>query len=404
VAAPRFAPYGAAALAIATVLLVSIGFALGGGTVGGIDGTDRALSLADIFQLVTLLATASVGLVIAVRRPGNPIGWIFSALGLITALYVAAAGYAIHTVVIAPGSLPGGEWAAWFRHWADRSAAALLLLAFLLFPTGRLASARWRPALLLPPLVAVGFLARGFVPGPLAFLGVPNPLGVEWLPRSVDDGVTGGIPLTAGSIVAAAQLITRFRAASPAEREQIKWLGLPLVVLIVAISGTVATLALGLPSEVVNSPAISSLYAIAELALPVCMAIAILRYRLYDIDVLINRALVYGATTASIAVAFLTGIVLLQALLRPITSGSELAVAASTLGSLALFQPLRRRVQNTVDRRFYRSRYDATRTLDAFSERLRDQVALEAVRADLLDAVRDTVQPAHASLWLRGHP
>jgi len=143
---------------------------------------------------------------------------------------------------------------------------------------------------------------------------------------------------------------------------------------------------------------------IAFLLIPTAIAIAILRYRLYDIDILINRALVYGATTASIAVAFLAGIVLLQALLRPITSGSELAVAASTLGSLALFQPLRRRVQNTVDRRFYRSRYDATRTLDEFSERLRDQVALESVRADLLDAVRDTVQPAHASLWLRGHP
>ena len=131
------------------------------------------------------------------------------------------------------------------------------------------------------------------------------------------------------------------------------------------------------------------------------MGIAVLRYRLYDIDVILNRAIVYGATTAGIAAAFFAGIVVLQAVLRPITSGSELAVAASTLVSLALFQPLRRRVQETVDRRFYRSRYDAARTLDAFSARLRDEVALDNVRADLLNAVLETVQPAHASVWIR---
>jgi len=140
---------------------------------------------------------------------------------------------------------------------------------------------------------------------------------------------------------------------------------------------------------------------LAQLLIPVCMAVAIVRHRLFDIDVLINRALVYGATTAGIAVAFFAGIVVLQALLRPITSGSEFAVAASTLTSVALFQPLRARVQRAVDRRFYRSRYDAARTLDAFSVRLRDEVDLDAVRGELVAAVRDTVQPAHASVWLR---
>ncbi len=135
--------------------------------------------------------------------------------------------------------------------------------------------------------------------------------------------------------------------------------------------------------------------------IPISIGIAVLRYRLYDIDVLINRALVYGATTAGIAIAFFAGIVVLQSLLRPLTSGSELAVAASTLVSFALFQPLRRRIQDAVDRRFYRSRYDAARTLDAFSVQLRDEVDLDAVRAELVSAVRDTVQPAHASVWLR---
>jgi hypothetical protein len=137
------------------------------------------------------------------------------------------------------------------------------------------------------------------------------------------------------------------------------------------------------------------------MTMPVAIGVAITRYRLYDIDILINRALVYGATTAAIAAAFFGGIILLQALLSPITAGSEVAVAVSTLASLALFQPLRRRVQDAVDRRFYRSRYDAARTLDAFSVRLRDEVDLDAVRGELVAAVRETVKPAHASVWLR---
>jgi len=143
------------------------------------------------------------------------------------------------------------------------------------------------------------------------------------------------------------------------------------------------------------------LFVFLLLSVPIAVGIAILRYRLYDINVLINRALVYGATTAGIALAFFAGIVVLQAVLRPLTSGSELAVAASTLVSFALFQPLRRGSQSAVDRRFYRSRYDAARTLDAFSVRLRDEVDLDSVRGGLLDAVRDTVHPVHASVWLR---
>ena len=331
---------------------------------------------------------------------------IFSGYGLSTAIYVAAGGYALRDAV-APGSLPGGEWAAWFRSWADRPAAALVLLAFLLFPTGRLASPRWRPALALPPLVALGFAARAFVSGPMVFLGAPNPVGVEWVPQSVGLGWSGGIPMIVGTFAALAELRERFRAAVGTEREQIKWLTIPVVALGVAIAATVAAqagIAVGVLTDEMGETAISALYSFAFFLLPICMGIAVLRYRLYDIDILINRALVYGATTAGIAVAFFAGIVVLQALLRPLTNGSEVAVAASTLISFALFQPVRHRVQETVDRRFYRSRYDAALTLDAFSVRLRDQVALDAVRSDLLDAVRETVQPAHASLWLRGQP
>jgi hypothetical protein len=134
---------------------------------------------------------------------------------------------------------------------------------------------------------------------------------------------------------------------------------------------------------------------------PVAIGIAILRYRLYDIDVLIRRTLVYGATTGAIALAFFGGIVVLQAVLRPVTSGSELAVAISTLASFALFQPVRGRIQRAVDRRFYRAKYDAEHTVDAFAARLRDDVDLDSVRVELLDAVTDTLQPAHASVWIR---
>ena len=384
-------------LALATVAFTTAGLALGGGTLGGASGAERSISAGDIFLLGALFATTVVGVIIAVRRPGNPIGWIFSSYALITAAYLAAGGYAVHDAV-APGSLPGAEWAAWFRNWADRCVASLVLLAFLLFPTGRLASPRWRPTLALPFLMALGMAARALVPGPMNFLDDPNPLGVAWMPVSVNNGFVGGVPAIAGAIAAYVQLSTRYRSAGGAERQQIKWLAIPVVALAIALLATVIDLSLGGSG---GSAGISALYAVVELLLPICMGIAILRYRLYEIDVLINRALVYGATTGAIAIAFFAGIVVLQAALRPLTSGSEFAVAASTLISFALFQPVRRRIQDVVDRRFFRTRYDAVRTLDAFSVHLRDEVALDAVRAELISAVQDTVQPAHASVWLR---
>ena len=398
----RRARFAAIALAGTTVVLGAAGFALGGGTLGGEDGRDPSIGLGDVFQAMSLLATTLVGLILALRRPRNPIGWIFGGLASITAFYLAAGGYAIRALVIAPGSLPGGDYAAWLRTWIDRPASALVLLAFLLFPTGRLTSARWRAALLIPPIAAIGFTARAFVPGPLGFLGVPNPVGIDWVPRSVDEGSLGGLPLAAGSVIAFAQLARRFRRSGGIERDQIKWLTVPVIALLLALAATIWTVAAGVSPDVgVNGTVISALYSAVELLLPICMGIAVLRHRLYDIDVLINRALVYGGTTTAIAAGFVAGIVLLQALLRPITSGSELAVAASTLASVALFQPLRRRMQDLVDHRFYRRRYDAARTLDAFSVRLRDEVDLDAVRADLVAAVRETVQPAHAGVWLR---
>jgi hypothetical protein len=193
--------------------------------------------------------------------------------------------------------------------------------------------------------------------------------------------------------------VVRFRRAHGIEREQLKWI---LYAATVVGIGLVAQIPISIamaPDAAANAS--NAIATSAFACVPVAIGIAVLRYRLYDIDVLIRRTIVYGATTGAIAVAFFGGIVVLQAVLDPLTSGSELAVAASTLLSFALFQPLRRRFQSAVDRRFYRSRYDAARTLDAFSVRLRDEADLDAVRGGLLDAVRDTLHPADASVWLR---
>jgi hypothetical protein len=193
--------------------------------------------------------------------------------------------------------------------------------------------------------------------------------------------------------------VIRFRRSRGIERLQLKWFfyAVGVVLLAFAILFPLARIGVAIPSEIYFFT-----FNFSFMLIPLSVGIAILRYRLYDIDRLINRTIVYGVTTGAIGLLFFGGIVALPALLRPLISASEVAVAASTLVSFALFQPLRSRVQHAVDRRFYRARYDAARTLDAFSVRLRDEVDLDAVRADLIDAVQHTVQPAHASVWLRG--
>ncbi len=340
---------------------------------------------------------ATAGLLIARRQPRNSIGWIL----LVSAVAQGFGGfvqeYATRAVLIAPGSLPGAVPLAWIASWSFAIFAfALLALMPQLFPNGRPLGPRWWPLLWCGGLaVPFAVLLFGLEPGPLNNASfIDNPLvqpgtfvGVRAL-----IGPAAGI-FMAGTVAASqTALVVRFRRARGIERQQIKWFASSAVICAVAFVVMVAD---GQDKrwQIVVIGAI--------MTIPIAIGIAILRYRLYDIDVLINRALVYGATTAGIAVAFFAGIVVLQALLRPITGGSELAVAASTLACFALFQPLRRRVQTSVDRRFYRARYDAARTLDTFSARLRDEVDLDAVRADLLAAVRDTVQPAHASVWLR---
>jgi len=340
---------------------------------------------------------ATAGLLIARQLPKNAVGWLLLVAGLAAGFGGFAQEYAIRAVIIAPGSLPGAVPLAWVASWSFAlSAGPMLMLVPQLFPTGRPLGRRWVPLVwagaAFLPMVVFFF---GLRPGPLenaAF--IDNPFGLSGPLEEVRSGLDTplSVVMALTALASGAALAVRFRRARGVQREQLKW---------VASSAAFCALAFGAMIVSNTSKPAQILMVVAFTTMPAAIGIAITRYRLYDIDVLINRALIYGSTTASILVAFFAGIVVLQTVLRPLTSGSEVAVAVSTLISVALFQPLLRRVRDAVDRRFYRSRYDAARTLDAFSIRLRDEVDLDAVRRDLLRAVRESVVPEHASLWLR---
>jgi len=338
-----------------------------------------------------------VGVAIALRQPRNGVGWIFLISGMFAALLGAAIEYASYALVERGGSLPGGEWAIWLTQFSVPLVEFPILTNLLLvFPNGQLPSARWRPVAWYATSAMVALIAIWtLLVTPVGYgdLSTPNPiaLGVVISMDQRAQSLIAQILLGPPTILCAGAFVLRFWRSQGVERQQLKWVAYAAVI-------TVAVL-LGPPSSGIKPLEVAK--ELITLAVPLAAGIAILRYRLYDIDLIINRTLVYGATSAAIAATFFVGIVALQALLRPLMSGSELAIAASTLVSFALFQPIRRRVQGAVDRRFDRSRYDAARTLDAFADRLRDEVDLDALRTDLLDAVRQTIAPAYASLWLR---
>jgi hypothetical protein len=338
---------------------------------------------------------------VAALVPANPIGRVFCLMGLTVGVGDLAYQYADQALFVS-NSLPGGEVAAWLQNLGLPPAFGLLGIALLLFPDGRLPSRRWRPALWLAltgiTLIVVGYALR---PGPLddPFQSVSNPLGVPGA-FDVTDAASGFGWMFMGASVAfaAAALVVRLRRSSGYERQQLKWIAFAASVTGVAVVADVVSFFASVDG--VEQLRIL-LLGVGFSAFPVAAGMAILRYRLYDIDLVINRALVYGALTASLGLAYLGSVLLLQLLLGSFTSASGLAVAVSTLAVAALFRPARARIQAAVDRRFYRRKYDAQRTLQAFSARLRDQVHLEAVNSELSAVVRDTLQPTHLSLWLR---
>jgi hypothetical protein len=350
------------------------------------------------FTILFATAYGGVGALLVYRRPRNRVGWVLFASGMSSAVQVLVEEYAIYGIVGRTTPLPGALIAGWLESWLWLVGVTLIVTyALLLFPDGSLAGPRWRIVgwAAAADLLA-GLAGLAFAGGPLnnaPFADNPFPLLGE-LGHSLFFASFMGLTLLA--LASALSLVVRYRRATGVERQQLKWLALEAVLIAIAVCITALAQAFA-PSF---KPAQVLFIGVLAL-LPIAIGIAVLRYRLYDIDVLINRALVYGATTAAIGGAFFVGIVVLQAVLRPITGGSELAVAASTLLCFALFQPVRRRTQATVDRRFYRARYDAARTLDVFTARLSDEVDLDAVGAELAAAVAATMRPAHVSLWLR---
>ena len=350
----------------------------------------------------TILAVtfSILGAIIASRLPANPLGWLFCAAACVSAVAHLGAEYAIYALLAQPDSLPAGEALAWLAYWVWIVFIGCIVLSLLLFPNGRLPSRRWRWLAWLSVLSTIGGAVWvALSPGAIVNLGpIRNPLGIEGWPGGYKPVQT--IMFALLFVAAFSTLVLRLSRASGIERQQIKW---PVYTAVVAAGGSVLTETI---SEAVGLRWLGwfgeVLTFVGLAGFPISMGIAILRYRLYDIDIIINRTLVYGPLTTMLVAAYFGGIVVLQ---RPFVfltrEQSTLAVVASTLLIAALFNPLRSRVQRFVDRRFYRRKYDAAKTLAAFNARLRDQTDLDTLSGDLLGVVRETMQPAHVSLWLR---
>ena len=353
--------------------------------------------------VLVAIGFSTVGAVIVSRMPPeNPVGWLLCATGFLWAAHHFAAQYAIYALLAAPRSLPGGRAAAWTYPWLAYLSLGLILFVFLLFPDGRVPGRPWRWFARLSALfTAVAMVLAAFSHGPIA-VGLPyihNPLGIEGLPNAYKLLLVLMIALGAA---AATSLLVRWVHARGIERQQIKWFAYATAV---GVSGAILQHVISEPLEVMWLGWVGRAFVLAGLAsMPVSIGIAILRYRLYHIDVVINRTLVYGVLTAVLALIYFVGVAATEAFFRALTSREEqpqLAIVVSTLVIAALFNPLRRRIQSFIDRRFYRSKYDARKTLEAFSAELRDETDLDALRDDLVGVVRETMQPTHVSLWLR---
>ncbi len=356
-----------------------------------LDGPDVA---AVVFP-AALTASAAVGGLVTFRRPENPVGWFFLGSAGCLALADVAAQYAAY------GGLPGARAMAWLTSWVWVP-GVMLLLCFvpLYFPDGRLVSPRWRWVVRLALIFSVTAAAfSAFLPGEIKDSGLVNPLGIEALRSVLGPLVTVyGVGYFVLLFASAASLVVRFRRSGSVERQQIKWLAYAALAIPVWFLTNAPIEAVSLTLFLVMDALIFSAL------IPLAAGVAILRYRLYDIDVVINRSLVYGSLTASLALVYLGGVTAVQTLLRVLTGQEQqpqLAVVATTLVIAALFDPLRRRIQSFTDRRFYRSKYDAAKTLEAFSAKLREETDLDALNVELVGVVKETMQPAHVSVWLR---
>lgn len=366
---------------------------------------DPASFLGNLFKVLSV-AFATVGALVASRRPQNPIGWILAAGALLLALSDFAEQYAVYALVTEPGALSGGVVMGWIRLWASTLGFSLMFtFTLLLFPNGRLLSQHWRVVMWFA-VIALGLLTvtAALQPGPFHFLpSVNNPFAIE--------GTTGVYPWVQGIVsililaavgASAISVILRFRRALGQERQQIKWIAYAAALLILyAIVGVfVETL----------SPQYALALEWAEVpvfvALPIAVGIAILKNRLYDIDLIIRRTLIYGILTVALALVYFGSVAVLQALLSAVTDQqqSPLVIVLSTLAIAALFAPLRRHVQSAIDLRFYRRKYHAEKTIAAFGAVLREELDLDQLETALLSVIEETFQPESLSLWRREPP
>ena len=352
---------------------------------------------------------ALVGALLVARRPANAIGWIMASIGLMVPIFNTGSAYATY-VMATRGSADAlavlGAWAAnWY--WFVMLALALIYLP-MLFPDGRLISRRWLPVAMIGGAGALGVAILGalsdtLVGGDDTTYRINNPIGIEGLgnPQNLQIFVMLEVLFAVGVGGAAASVVVRLRRSRGVERRQLEWFAYTTVLFIGSsmltgiISDATGVGWLGRVSFVLSILGI--------VCLPIAVGIAVLKYRLYDIDIIINRTLVYGSLTLMLLLVYFGGVATIQTLFRTLTGQErqpQLAVVVSTLAIAALFNPLRRRIQSFIDRRFFRSKYDARKTLESFSARLRDETDLEALDAELVSVVRETMQPEHVSLWL----
>ena len=348
---------------------------------GWMSWRDQTVSLAGI------IGAPILGGLIASRRPRNPYGWLWLGFGLGLALQSLAMSYEAYALVVEPGSLAAPRTISHVLELGGQAALTLAPLLMLLFPTGRLPSRRWRPLAWTSTTAGAVLLAL------VLFFDNPDQVG-----GAISIAAVAVVSVIFASIfLSALSIVVRYRRASGAERQQLKWFALAAVLIGVVTAGHLLFLDLLLPEALLtllDAATITGLY--------VAVGIAILRYRLYDIDIIINRTLVYGSLTVTLVLVYLGSVIGLQYILRALTGQeSQLAIVASTLAIAALFNPLHRRIQASIDRLFYRRKYDAAKTLEEFSAKLRDETDLDALNSDLVRAVRETVQPEHVSLWLR---
>jgi len=368
------------------------------------------------YAILPFLPFTIVGAVVASRRPTNPVGWISLAVGTLWMFNMVATYYILYGLRVAsPGSVPYPIAVGSLAEWLGPTAALLFgTFLLLLFPDGRLPSRRWRPLGWLCGLViASSIILTMLAPGPLSDLrNVNNPFGLEGHPwvANLNDAVGLLLPLL--MLGSASSLILRYLRSGEEVREQIKWLAFAASVVALGVFGAVVQGTFFASDDAGSAnpfwgKLLQDALTCSFAGIPIAIGFAVLKYRLYGIDVVINRALVYVSLTLLLALVYFGGVTATQALFQTLTSQQQLpqlAVVVSTLVIAALFNPLRRRIQSFIDRRFYRRKYDARKTLEAYSARLRDQTDLQALNAGLTRVVRETMQPKHVSLWLRPDP